>query len=110
MANQPAFRNIGAQLAVKTEHIVGSSSPRKEGRDKLTGQALYIDDISMPGMIYGATVRSQIPRGRIKKITFGPGIDWDDFTIVSAKDIPGKYYIALITDDQPCLASDFINH
>ncbi len=110
MANQPAFRNIGAQLAVKTEHIVGSSSPRKEGRDKVTGQARYIDDISMPGMIFGATVRSQIPRGRIKKITFGPGIDWNDFVIVSAKDIPGKNHIALITDDQPCLASEFVNH
>ena len=110
VANQPVFRNIGAQLAVKTEHIVGSSSPRKEGRDKVTGQARYIDDISMPGMIYGATVRSQIPRGRIKKITFGPGIEWNDFAIVSAKDIPGKNHIALITDDQPCLASEFVNH
>ena len=95
---------------MKTEHIVGSSSPRKEGRDKVTGQARYIDDISMPGMLYGATVRSQIPRGRIKNIKFGPGIDWNDFTIVSAKDIPGKNHIALITDDQPCLASEVINH
>ncbi len=95
---------------MKTERIVGSSSPRKEGRDKVTGQARYIDDISMPGMIYGATVRSQIPRGRIKKIIFGSGIDWNDFTIVSAKDIPGKNHIALITDDQPCLASEVVNH
>ena len=109
-ANQPAFRNIGARLAVKAEQIVGSSSPRKEGRDKVTGQARYIDDISMPGMIYGATVRSQVPRGKIKKITFGPGIAWSDFAIVSATDIPGKNHIALITDDQPCLASEFVNH
>src|SRR6202030_710655 len=109
-ANQPAFRNIGARLAVKAEQIVGSSSPRKEGRDKVTGQARYIDDISMPGMIYGATVRSQVPRGKIKKITFGPGIAWSDFAIVSARDIPGKNHIALITDDQPCLASEFVNH
>ncbi len=86
------------------DHIVGASVPRKEGRDKVTGQARYIDDITLPGMLYGATVRSQIPRGRIKKITFGPGIAWNEFVIVSAKDIPGKNHIALITDDQPCLA------
>jgi CO/xanthine dehydrogenase Mo-binding subunit len=97
-------------LGVKSDRIVGLPAPRKEGRDKVTGQARYIDDISLPGMIYGATVRSQIPRGKIKKITFGPGVDWSDFVIVSAKDIPGKNYIALITDDQPCLADGIINH
>ena len=90
--------------------IVGSSVPRKEGRDKVTGQARYIDDIFLPGMLYGATVRSQIPRGRIKKITFRPEIDWGEFVIVTAKDIPGKNYIALIDDDQPCLADGFVNH
>ena len=97
-------------MGVKNDRIVGSSSPRKEGRDKVTGHARYIDDISLPGMIYGATVRSTIPRGKITKITFGPGIDWNDFAIVSAKDIPGKNHIALILDDQPCLANEFVNH
>ena len=97
-------------MGVKSDRVVGFSSPRKEGRDKVTGQARYIDDISFPGMIYGATVRSQIPRGKIEKITFGPGINWDEFVIVSAKDIPGKNHIALILDDQPCLADGFVNH
>ena len=53
---------------MKEEQIVGKSVPRKEGRDKVTGAARYIDDMTMPGMLYGATVRSQIPRGVIKKI------------------------------------------
>lgn len=61
-------------------------------------------------MLYGATVRSTIPRGRIKQITLGPEVAWDDYVIVSAKDIPGKNCIALIADDQPCLAEEFINH
>ena len=92
------------------EHIVGKSVPRKEGRDKVTGKSQYVDDMVLPNMLFGATVRSQIPRGRIRKITFGPGIAWDEFVIVSAKDIPGKNCIALIGDDQPCLATDFVNH
>ena len=90
--------------------IVGVSVPRKEGREKVTGQAQYVDDMALPNMIYGATVRSQIPRGRIKSITFGPGIAWDEFVVVSAKDIPGKNVIALIADDQPCLADEVVNH
>jgi CO/xanthine dehydrogenase Mo-binding subunit len=92
------------------ERIVGVSVPRKEGRDKVTGQAQYIDDMTLPDMLYGATVRSQVPRGRIRKITFGPGIAWDEFVVVTAKDIPGKNLIALIADDQPCLADELVNH
>ena len=93
-----------------SDHIVGVSVPRKEGDDKVTGRAQYVDDLVLPNMLYGATVRSRIPRGRIKKIRFGPGIAWDQFVIVSAKDIPGKNCVALIADDQPCLAEDLVNH
>ncbi len=92
------------------ERIVGVSVPRKEGRDKVTGQTKYVDDMTLPDMLYGATVRSQVPRGKIRKITFGPGIAWNEFVVVTAKDIPGKNVIALIADDQPCLADGVVNH
>ena len=95
---------------MNSERIVGTAVPRKEGREKVTGKAMYVDDMVMPDMLYGATVRSQIPRGRIRKITFHPGIPWDEFVIVTAKDIPGKNCIALIGDDQPCLADEAVNH
>src|ERR1700675_2703091 len=90
--------------------IIGKSVPRKEGRDKVTGAARYIDDMTMPGMLYGATVRSQIPRGVIKHIAFDPQFEWSEFVIVTAQDIPGKNCIALIGDDQPCLADGKVNH
>ncbi|MFZ0322139.1 MAG: xanthine dehydrogenase family protein molybdopterin-binding subunit [Candidatus Sulfotelmatobacter sp.] len=92
------------------DSIVGQSVPRKEGRDKVTGRSQYVDDMILPGMIFGATVRSRIPRGRIRRITFSPEIEWDEFVIVTAKDIPGKNCIALIGDDQPCLANEIVNH
>jgi len=95
---------------MNSDRMVGQSVPRKEGRDKVTGKSQYVDDMTLPNMLFGATVRSQIPRGRIRKITFGPGIAWDEFVVVSAKDISGKNCIALIGDDQPCLASEFVNH
>ena len=93
-----------------SDRIIGNSVPRKEGRDKVTGRSQYVDDMVLPNMLFGATVRSRIPRGRIKKITFGPGIAWDEFVIVSAKDIPGKNCISLIGGDQPCLATELVNH
>jgi CO/xanthine dehydrogenase Mo-binding subunit len=90
--------------------VVGVSVPRKEGVAKLTGQARYIDDLSLPGMIFGATVRSSIARGAIEDIKFGEGIPWHEFTIVTAKDIPGRNVVSLIVDDQPCLADGMVNH
>jgi CO/xanthine dehydrogenase Mo-binding subunit len=95
---------------MNSNHIVGNSVPRKEGRDKVTGRSQYVDDMVLPNMLFGATVRGRIPRGRIKKIIFGGGIAWNEFVIVSAKDIPGKNCIALIGDDQPCLAHECVNH
>ena len=90
--------------------IVGSRVPRKEGREKVTGRARYVDDMTLPGMLFGATVRSKIPRGRIKTIRFASTVPWDEYTVVSARDIPGKNCISLILDDQPCLADGFVNH
>src|SRR5579863_7904148 len=89
-------------ICMKHAPIVGTSVPRMEGRGKVTGHARYVDDMILPSMLHGATVRSRIPRGKIKKITFGPGIDWNEFVIVTCKDIPGTNCIALIEDDQPC--------
>src|SRR5216683_7088555 len=103
-----------------TDHLIGKPIPRKEGRKKVTGQALYVDDLSFPGMLHGVTVRSSVPRGRIKNISFDQppataggsdrNIPWNEFTIVTAKDIPGENYVALILNDQPYLAENSVNH
>ena len=44
---------------------VGKNVRRKDSDAKVTGAAKYIDDLSFPGMLHGATVRSTIPRGRL---------------------------------------------
>jgi CO/xanthine dehydrogenase Mo-binding subunit len=93
-----------------TTQIVGQSPLRKEGKDKVLGRARYVDDITLPGMWFGATVRSTIPRGRITSIKFDSAIPWHEFTIVSAADIPGENTIVHLTKDHPCLAVTHVNH
>ncbi len=83
---------------------------RLDGRDKVTGAARYIDDITFPGLLHGRTIRSTVPRGRITNIAFDPSIPWDEFTIVTAKDIPGRNEVLLITTDQPFLADGVVRH
>jgi CO/xanthine dehydrogenase Mo-binding subunit len=90
--------------------LIGRPVPRKEGREKVTGRARYIDDLTFPEMLYGTTVRSPVPRGRIREVVFGEGIPWDEFTVVTARDIPGANSVALILLDQPYLADGVVNH
>jgi CO/xanthine dehydrogenase Mo-binding subunit len=97
-------------LQIMETHFIGKSVQRKEGREKVTGTARYVDDLTFPDMLHGTTVRSPVARGRIRTIHFGDDIPWDEFTIVRAQDIPGKNCIALIIDDQPCLADQIVNH
>src|SRR5215471_7099928 len=85
---------------------VGRNVLRKEGHAKVSGAARYIDDLSFPGLLYARTIRSTIPAGVIRNISF----DTSGFTIVDYRDIPGRNVVALIDDDQPCLAERTIRH
>src|SRR4051794_36207056 len=87
---------------------VGRNVLRKEGASKVTGAARYIGDISFPNVLYARTVRSTIPAGEITAIRFN--FDTAGFTIVDHRDIPGRNIVALIDDDQPCLAERTIRH
>jgi len=89
---------------------IGKSLPRKEGIGKVTGQAVYAGDIRLENCLYGRTVRSIVPRGRIKQIRFGGDIAWNEFTIVLPRDIPGKNAVLLIDSEQPFLAEHEIRH
>jgi CO/xanthine dehydrogenase Mo-binding subunit len=89
---------------------IGRSVQRKEGRAKVTGAALFTDDLKIEGLLHGATVRSRVPRGRITGIHFEDNFPWEEFIIVTARDIPGKNAVAHLIKDQPCLADGVINH
>jgi CO/xanthine dehydrogenase Mo-binding subunit len=101
---------LSPQRSAAAPPAVGRNVFRKDGMPKVTGEARYVDDLSFPGMLYGRTIRSTIPRGRIRSITLD--FDTTGFTIVDHRDIPGPKcnFVALLTDDQPFLASDEINH
>jgi CO/xanthine dehydrogenase Mo-binding subunit len=88
--------------------VVGTSVARKDGIGKATGAAQYADDLVFPGMLFGRTIRSTIPCGKIRSIR----LDFDPagFTIVDIRDIPGRNVVALIEDDQPFLVDREIRH
>jgi CO/xanthine dehydrogenase Mo-binding subunit len=90
--------------------VVGRNARRSEGPDKLCGAAKYVDDYALPGCLFGATLRSTIACGRIRKLTLDPAFPWNEYVVVTADDIPGANHVALIENDQPLLAKDRIRH
>jgi len=48
--------------------LIGKRLPRVDARDKVTGKALYTDDLSLPRMLCGAILRSPLPHAAIVSI------------------------------------------
>src|SRR4051794_24147228 len=89
-------------------NAVGRNVLRKEGDDKVSGRAKYLDDLTFPNLLYARTVRSTVPAGEITNIRLA--FDTTGFTIVDHRDIPGRNIVALIVEDQPSLAERTIRH
>ncbi|HSR10311.1 MAG TPA: xanthine dehydrogenase family protein molybdopterin-binding subunit, partial [Thermodesulfobacteriota bacterium] len=52
----------------KETRIVGKPVPRVDGFERLSGQAVYPIDISLPNMLYGAILRCPYPSARVKRV------------------------------------------
>ena len=91
-----------------TRRAVGRNVLRKEGHEKVTGLARYIDDIRFDDVLYVRTIRSTVPAGEIANIRYN--FDPAGFTVVDHRDIPGQNIVALIDEDQPSLAATRVRH
>lgn len=61
-------REAGAQVAPKpaTQHrIMGQSVPRRDIPGKVTGGVAYVQDMRLPGMLFGRVVRPPAPRAKL---------------------------------------------
>ena len=90
--------------------VVGQGVVRADGPAKVTGAALYVDDLRPDGCWYGATVRARAAYARIANIRFAAGFDATGIALVTAKDIPGENIVELMTADQPALADGLVKH
>jgi CO/xanthine dehydrogenase Mo-binding subunit len=73
----------------KTYQVIGTRPIRHDGTDKVTGRALYGADVRLPGMLYGAVLRSPHAHARIVAIDTRraetlPGVK----AVVTAADLP----------------------
>ena len=87
---------------------VGRSVVRLDGPAKASGATRYVADLAFPGMLFGRTIRTAIPCGRLT----GVHLEFDraGFTVVDWRDVPGPNAVLHLTDDQPCLVRNEVRH
>lgn len=88
--------------------VVGRSVPRVDGAAKVAGTMRFVDDLVLPGMLFGRTIRTTVPSGRVAAVHLD--LAPSGFTVVDWRDIPGPNCVLHITDDQPCLVREEVRH
>ncbi len=90
---------------------IGESPIRPDSLPKLKGDFQYVQDLSMEGMLWGATVRSPHPHARIVSVDIAPALAIGGVhAVLTADDVPGRATFGLEHPDQPVLASGSVNY
>ncbi len=81
---------------------VGTDLPRYTGHDAVLGDRKFIDDMTVPSMLYGAVRLTDHPRAKVLRIDASRALALDGVhRVVTAADVPGERYVGLIEKDWP---------
>src|SRR5437660_3793439 len=91
--------------------IIGTPRPKVDAYGKVTGRALYADDIVLPRMVYGRLLRSPHPHARILHVDTTkaeqlPGV----VAVATGRDLPRQWGIMPTTVDEYPLALDKVRY
>src|SRR5436305_1673332 len=91
--------------------IIGTPRPKVDAYGKVTGRALYADDIMLPRMLYGRLLRSPHPHARIVSIDTRhamelPGV----LAVITGEDLPQRFGILPSSQDEYALAIDKVRY
>jgi CO/xanthine dehydrogenase Mo-binding subunit len=91
-----------------TKRFIGTSIPRAESLDKVTGRTVYAVDVTLPNMLWGKVLRSPIAYGRIKQINVNGAIQLPGVkVVVTGQDVSG-IKIGRQIYDMPVLADSVV--
>lgn len=97
---------------MKKLNVVGQRVPMHDAAAKVTGQALFTDDLVLPGMLHGKLVRSPIPHGKILNINVEKALALKGVKgVITGKDIPDRVYgIVPKAKDEHALAREKVRY
>ncbi len=102
---------MGTPTLAPERRSIGQPFPQIDSVEKANGMTQYLQDLTVPGMLYGVIVRSSIPHGRIRKLDVSraerlPGVHG----VVTAKDCPGIIFGPQTPQDWEILCSDRVRY
>jgi selenium-dependent xanthine dehydrogenase len=91
-------------VAWESGRVVGSTQPRPDAQAKVTGRAVFTDDLAFAGMLHGRALRAGVPHAILKRLDVSrahaiPGVR----AVLVAEDIPGERNHGLVVPDWPVL-------
>src|SRR5438876_1307410 len=100
-----------SSLPEKNYSIIGTPRPKVDAYGKVTGRALYADDIMLPRMLYARLLRSPHPHARIKSIDTRramelPGV----LAVIAGEDLPQRFGILPSSQDEYALAIEKVRY
>ncbi len=85
--------------------IVGGSSERHKGWERVSGAALFAEDISMPNLHYASVVRSPHFHARVTDLDSSPALGIPGVVrVLTASDVPGENGLGDYSIDEPLFA------
>ncbi len=98
---------IRAQAVESAAHGgVGARLSRVDAAAKVRGSARYVDDLSEPGMLHGAALRSPYPRARLLSLDVSAARALPGVAVVATwEDIPGSRFTGHVKPDWPTLVA-----
>ncbi|MBE3134153.1 MAG: 2Fe-2S iron-sulfur cluster binding domain-containing protein, partial [Acidobacteria bacterium] len=95
--------NSGAPAGASRAGI-GARLPRVDAALKARGEARYVDDLSEPGMLFGAALRAAHPRARLLSLDVSAARALPGVVVVATwRDIPGDRYTGSVIADWPTM-------
>jgi CO/xanthine dehydrogenase Mo-binding subunit len=102
---------LDAVPTVEGAGLVGRSVDRPDVPPKLDGSFEFSNDLAVPGMVFGATVRSPVARGVLRNVDTVPALSMPGvLAALTVDDVPGARRIGHIVRDQPVLADGEVRH
>ena len=91
--------------------VIGTPRPKVDAYAKVTGRALYADDIMLPRMLHGRLLRSPHPHARILSIDTRRALELPGVVaILTGEDLPQKFGILPSSQDEYALAIDKVRY
>ncbi len=90
--------------SIHVHKSVGHTHLRPDGVEKVTGKAIYTDDLVFDGMLYAKARRAMIPHGLLKKLDISKAKALKGVVaVLTAEDIPGEHNHGLVIYDWPVM-------